>query len=878
MEFVGICWIASLIIILLYKPRGTESCANGEMRVSPASVIRLGSSINITCILKESSYNVCATQQLCIIENNIKQLVAIQISANEVTAHIPKFENSKTSFACKLHCNTEYLICGIDVKAGYPPDPPQNLKCIRKGRTGDIICTWEPGRATHISTKTVLWFKNESHSFVASATSAEPSTGKCTRHRKTRDHQGSGFACEFAHSFDPFSTYMAWVTASNQLGNRSSAVMNFTLDEIMKPNPPNISRIECSNGTLFICTVYWEDGQNAKLFEIQYKIANSSKEEKKIVDNLTSCTVSGLEHYMDYTFLIRSKFHRTRGLWSNWSSSFVTKTPEAAPIGHLDAWYTIDSSDPNNPKATLLWKPLKVIEIRGRVRGYNVTLRESTKHNSTIWTRETKNTWYTVGIPSTGGVITVSVYNSRGSSPPSELRLSSLRENVKEDTSDLPPARNISTMYTENNMLLIEWMEPVKPPTAVQGYVVEWTEVNDKLNQNINWIKLPPQNHSARLTENIKPKTCFQISVYAVYKNGTGKSLLTRKYTAQEASPLAGPSVFTKHDTAEIFWKDIPKNQTAGCIDSYTIYIKKKNSKLPLEIYKGIDPTNKSYTIPDLKPGAEYIVWMTALTKAGEGKSGVPHKFYLNYISTELHSNSSSIIRVVIAVTFSVAVVVSVFCLWQSVRSRTLSILSKLTSHLYVKKIPDPANCTWAKEYTAIKGNLDLTCPYFQADTTSAYEDPETLQVEEMSSVQELCSGMEAVNQDQSSQLSTFHIQPTASQPQQSEDLSQDLSPGNSQVAILDYKCQLPCSYIEKLSPGEITHQLTDSINSARDQSIGYIPSNFIHVTDNTTETSQDFVNSFSFMPLPSLSRMELTYEGKLTLDVVRIDCSSIVE
>ncbi|XP_059839502.1 interleukin-12 receptor subunit beta-2 [Hypanus sabinus] len=868
MEFVGICWIASLITILLCKSKGTESCANGEMRVSPASVIRFGSSINISCILKGSSCNECATQQLCIIENNVKQLVAMQISANEVTVHIPKFENNKSSFACKLHCITEYLICGIDVKAGYPPDPPQNLTCIQKGRTGDITCTWEPGRDTVINTKTVLWFRNESHSFVASATSAEPSTGKCTRHRKT--HQGSGFACEFGHSFDPFSTYMAWVTASNQLGNRSSAVMNFTLDEIMKPNPPNISRIECSNSTPLVCTVYWEDGQNAKLFEIQYKIANSSKGGKETLGNATSYKVSGLEHYVDYTFLIRSKLHHTRGLWSNWSSSFVTKTPEAAPIGHLDAWYTIDSSDPSNPRATLLWKPLKVIEIRGRVRGYNVTLRESTKNNATIWTRETKNTWYTVGIPSTGCVITVSAYNSRGSSPPSELRLSSLR--------DLPPARNISTMYTKNNLLLVEWTEPVKTPMAVQGYVVEWTEVNGKLNQNINWIKLPPQNHSARLTENIKPKTCFQISVYAVYKNGTGKPLSTRKYTAQEASPQSGPSVFTKYETAEIFWNDIPKDQTAGCIDSYTIYIKKEDSELPPAIYKGIDPTSRSYTIPDLKPGARYIVWMTAITKTGEGKSGMPHKFYLHYKSTDLHPNSKSIIMVVVAVTFSVAIVVSGFCLWQSVRSRTLSILSKLTSQLYVKKIPDPANCTWAKEYAAIKGNLDLTCPYFQADTTSVYEDPETLQVEETSSVQELCNGMEAVNQDQSSQLSTFHVQPMASQPQQSEDLSQDLSPGNSQVDILDYKCQLPCSYIEKLSSGEINHQLTDSINSARDQSIGYIPSNFIHITDNTTETSQDFVNSFSFMPLPSLSRMELTYEGKLTLDVVRIDCSSIVE
>ncbi|XP_078417396.1 interleukin-12 receptor subunit beta-2 isoform X1 [Cetorhinus maximus] len=868
MEFIGICLLIKLIAILLCNNKGAESCANGEMQVSPLSIIRLGSSINVSCILKGSFYNECTAQQLRIIKDNTKRLNTVQISTNAVIAHIPKFENPRSSFACKLHCNTEYLICGIDIKAGNPPDQPQNLKCVQNGRGGDVTCSWYIGQVTHISTNYVLWFRNESHSFIASATSAEPSTGKCTRPRNTLEHQKLGFACESGHIFNPYSVYSAWVTASNQLGNQASAVINFTLDEIVKPKAPNISKVEFSSSSPMISTVYWQDLQNTQLFEIQCQSMNG-KWGKKFLVNSTSCKVTDLEHFTEYKFQVRSKFHYTGGLWSDWSPSFVSQTPEAVPIGQLDVWYTMDLSDPNNLRITLLWKALKVLESRGRILGYNVTLWKSTKENATIWAQQTR---YTIGIPRTGCTVTVSAYNSKGNSPPTQLHISHL--------TDLPPPRNISAMYAGNNQFSIEWMEPENhiQSASVKGYVVEWTEVNGKVNLNINWIKVPPQKHSATLTENIKPKTCFQISVYAIYESGTGRPLSTQSYSAQEAAPLSGPIVF-KHNAAVIFWKNVPQDQKEGCIESYIIYLQEENSELLPSIYRPIDPTSSNYSIPDLKPGTGYIVWMKAVTRAGEGKNGERHRFYFSQ-SILPHSDSKSIIVVVIAVTFLFAIILSGFCLWQSVRNRIWSILLKLTSQLYVRNIPDPANCTWAKEYTAIKNKTDLTYTDFQTGLISPYEVPETLQVEEMSPEQEFCINMEIVDQEQCSLQSLLLIQSTASQLHQNKELSQgDLSPGNSEENIVDYKCQLPCLYIEKLPSVEINQDLPDSNNSIINQNTGYIPSNFLHVTDNTKETNSEcFADSFSFMPLPSLARMEIAYGGKLTLDVVKIDCSSLVE
>ncbi|XP_078075501.1 interleukin-12 receptor subunit beta-2 [Mustelus asterias] len=873
MEFVGICLLIKLITILLYKNKGAESCAHGEMQVSPASVIRLGSSINVSCILKGSFYNECTAQQLCIIKDNTKRLITEQISTNTVIAHIPKFEDPKSSFACKLHCNTEYLICGIDIKAGNPPGQPQNLKCIQHGRDGDVMCSWHIGHVTHISTNHILWFRNESHSFIVSAASAQPSTGKCAKHRKTPEHQRLGFACESGHIFNPYSVYSAWVNASNQLGSRASAVINFTLDEIVKPKPPTISKVEFSSSSPTITTVFWQDYQNTELFEIYYQ-STYSKWEKKLLVNSTSCKVPDLEHFTEYKFQVRSRFHYTRGQWSDWSPFFVSKTPEAVPIGQLDVWYTIDPSDPNNLQVTLFWKTLKKLESRGRILHYNVKLWRNTQRNSTVRAEKTVNTWYTMVIPRTGCPVTVSAYNSKGNSPPTQLNISYL--------TDLPPPRNISAIYAGNSQFLIKWMKPEKHSQSapVKGYVVEWAEINDKVNLNISWIKIPPQKCSATLTENIKPKTCFRISVYAIYESGAGTPLSTQSYSAQEAAPRSGPVVFTKHNIATIFWNNVPQDQRMGCIKSYTIYLQEENSEHQPEIYRAIDPTSSNYTIPNLKPGTAYIVWMTSVTKAGEGKNGERHRFYFSQKSILPPSDSKTIIVVVVTVTFIFASIVSGFCLWHSVRNRVWSILSKLSSQLYMRNIPDPANCTWAKEYTTIKDKMDLTYADFQTGSTSTYEDPETLQVEEMPPEQEFCINREIVDREQDSLQSLLQIQSTASQLHDSNELTQgDLSLGDSEGNILDYKCQVPCLYIEKLPSAEINQDLSDSNNSTANQNTGYIPSNFLHVTDNTKETDSDFfADSFSFMTLPSLARMEIPYGGKLTLDVVKIDCSSLVE
>uniref|UniRef100_A0A4W3GKQ6 Immunoglobulin C2-set-like ligand-binding domain-containing protein n=1 Tax=Callorhinchus milii TaxID=7868 RepID=A0A4W3GKQ6_CALMI len=159
METPGFRWFLTLNVLLLCR-EGVGSCTGGEMRVSPSTVVRLGSEINVSCILKEP-YDKCSgpTPRLKIILDNSKLLVNEQVSGSEVTARHHRVNSSESSFACKLECakTNEQLVCGVDVRAGLPPDQPQNLTCVQNGREAEVSCRWDPGQPTFLKTTQQLW-------------------------------------------------------------------------------------------------------------------------------------------------------------------------------------------------------------------------------------------------------------------------------------------------------------------------------------------------------------------------------------------------------------------------------------------------------------------------------------------------------------------------------------------------------------------------------------------------------------------------------------------------------------------------------------------------------------------------------------------------
>ncbi|NWV07231.1 I12R2 protein, partial [Ptilonorhynchus violaceus] len=59
----------------------------------------------------------------------------------------------KHSFSCKAACgHRTHLVCGMDIRAGDPPDEPRNVSCIQHGTEGHPTCTWDRGRLTYLHT------------------------------------------------------------------------------------------------------------------------------------------------------------------------------------------------------------------------------------------------------------------------------------------------------------------------------------------------------------------------------------------------------------------------------------------------------------------------------------------------------------------------------------------------------------------------------------------------------------------------------------------------------------------------------------------------------------------------------------------------------
>ncbi|XP_042129372.2 interleukin-12 receptor subunit beta-2 isoform X4 [Peromyscus maniculatus bairdii] len=100
--------------------------------------------------------------------------------------------------------------------------------------------------------------------------------------------------------------------------------------------------------------------------------------------------------------------------------------------------------------------------------------------------------------------------------------------------------------------------------------------------------------------------------------------------------------------------------------------------------------SQNSHPISSLQPGVTYVLWMTALTAAGESPQGNEREFCPQGKANWKAFVASSICIAIITVgLFSI----------RSFRQKLFAFLSTLRPQWYSRTIPDPANSTWVKKY-----------------------------------------------------------------------------------------------------------------------------------------------------------------------------------
>ncbi|XP_023803481.1 interleukin-12 receptor subunit beta-2-like [Cyanistes caeruleus] len=287
-------------------PRASGVCAKGTVTASSGQAVPPGTNITVSCRLAAPPG--ASWCRAAIFLNSSEQ---IRGQGGSASSTFLLSSHGKHTFTCKTICGDRAkLVCGIDIRAGSPPDEPRNVSCIQFGTRGRPTCTWHKGRLTYLDTAYGIELSNGTDTFCFPEETPSPVFGSGTLSK-----------------LDFNSNYTVVVSASNQLGNASSQPLTFMLVDIVKPHPPDFL-VEFDDSSATSCSLSWHHEAQAQHYRLRYRPLSSSTWSTVEIFSREKYHLQGLEPDTAYEFQVSCRILPGRGLWSDWSST-QSQTPAA---------------------------------------------------------------------------------------------------------------------------------------------------------------------------------------------------------------------------------------------------------------------------------------------------------------------------------------------------------------------------------------------------------------------------------------------------------------------------------------------------------------------------------------------------------------------
>ncbi|XP_029797067.1 interleukin-31 receptor subunit alpha [Suricata suricatta] len=493
---------------------------------------------------------------------------------------------------------TFLLLCKFSL--AVLPAKPENISCVFYYEE-NFTCTWSPEKEDSYT-----WYK------VKRTYSYGDKSDICPSDNSTRGNHAS---CTF---FPPTITnpdnYTIQVEAQNADGIIKSDITHWSLDAIMKIEPPEIFSVKPVLGVKRMVQIKWirpvlAPVSSALKYTLRFRTVNSAycKEvnfTKEDTDRDETYNLTGLQAFTEYVVALRCATKESM-FWSGWSQEKMGTTEEEAPYG-LDLWRVLRPATVDGRRLVwLMWKKASGAPVLEKALGYNIWYfpENSTNLTETLNTTNEKLELYLGGKTYR---VCVASYNSLGKSPVATLRISAADEKL------FHCIEAMQACLTEDQ-LVVEWRSSAP---AVDTWMVEWFPDLDSEPSNFSWESVSQATNWTIQQDELKPFWCYNISVYPVLGDRVGEPFSIQAYV-REGIPSRGP--VTQADnigvrTVTVTWEEIPKNQRNGFITNYTIFYQAEDGK---EFSKTVNSNILQYDLESLTRKTSYSLQVMASTSAG---------------------------------------------------------------------------------------------------------------------------------------------------------------------------------------------------------------------------------------------------------------------
>uniref|UniRef100_A0A8C6YEP0 Interleukin 12 receptor subunit beta 2 n=1 Tax=Naja naja TaxID=35670 RepID=A0A8C6YEP0_NAJNA len=385
------------------------------------------------------------------------------------------------------------------------------------------------------------------------------------------------------------------------------------------------------------------------------------------------------------------------------------------------------------------------------------------------------------------------------------------------------------------------WYLKKETASKMQNITLFWKSVNvsGTISQNFhyqvifqNLNQMPPRTAEMSVTTNtvlshVSLKVDYNITLNSKNSRGVSPSVyITTKLGISELLPPNRVSA-TSMDNERIIVKWEVPSAPSSSINGYVV----EWVEIPQDYHRNPSPT--WFKIP---------VSNCTVIKAG-GFIPVSH-----WVPT-------------VAISLSIGLSVF-FCYIPAVRQKIFSLFSALVFGWY----PDPANSTWAKEFTSTKDESRSNSTEFLSQPVRT-EDPETLQIKEVLTERHGFAFMDG------------HIYKNT----KTEALSTRTSNRNSLTTNVTDSAgnyQLPSLY-KKLLPEDPNESQIFSeclVNPLENATVDYLPTTTPAIMISEEDSIGSELSPLPIFPITSFRRNSGFSGGKLTLDAIKMDCSSFTE